>query len=89
MERLSNDDYVNSFELAKRISGSLSDRYSDEEKRKEVETDLYNELSQLANDNILKTIFVELCNKISETERALAKIESEVENGEINIEKSH
>mgnify|MGYP004580216175 FL=1 len=57
---------MNSVELAKRIVDCLSDGYDDEENREEVETSLYNELSQLKGDSIVKAAILKLCETIEE-----------------------
>lgn len=57
---------MNSSELARRIVDCLSDGYDDEESRKEVETTLYNELSQLKGDSIVKAAMLRLCEAIEE-----------------------
>ena len=45
---------MNSAELAKRIFDCISDGYDDEENREETENLLYDSLSQLNNDNLIK-----------------------------------
>lgn len=57
---------INSAELAKRIVDCISDGYDDEENREETETKLYNELSQLNNDNLIKAALIRLCETIEE-----------------------
>lgn len=57
---------INSAELAKRIVDCISDGYDDEENREEVEVKLYNELSQIDNNSIIKNAFVALCERIEE-----------------------
>ena len=57
---------MNSAELAKRIVDCLSDGYDDEESREEVETTLYNELSQFKGDSIVKAAMLRLCEAIEE-----------------------
>lgn len=57
---------INSAELAKRIVDCISDGYDDEEIREETEMKLYNELSQLNNDNPIKTALIKLCEAIEE-----------------------
>ncbi len=57
-----------SFELAKRIVGCLSDGYDDKESREETETALYNELSQIGNDNFVKVALLRLCERIEDLE---------------------
>ena len=58
---------INSAELAKRIVDCISDGY-DDENREEVEVKLYNELSQIDNNSIIKNAFVALCERIEELE---------------------
>lgn len=57
---------MNSSELARRIVDCLSDGYDDEENREETETELYNELSQLKGDSIIKAAILRLCETIEE-----------------------
>ena len=59
---------MNSSELAKRIFDCTSDGYDDEEHREEIETELYNALSQIDNNSIIKDAFVALCEKIEDLE---------------------
>ena len=59
---------MNSADLAKRIFDCLSDRYDDEEFRKETETALYNELSQISNDSFIKAALLRLCERVEELE---------------------
>ena len=59
---------MNSSELAKRIFDRLSDGYDDEEFREEIETVLYNELSQISNDSFIKVAFERLCERVEELE---------------------
>ena len=57
---------MNSAELSKRIVDCLSDGYDDEESREEAEIALYNELSQLKGDSIIKVAMLRLCETIEE-----------------------
>ena len=57
---------INSAELAKRIIDCISDGYNDEENREETENLLYNELSQLNNDSLIKAALIKLCETIEE-----------------------
>lgn len=57
---------MNSAKLAKRIVNCLSDGYDDEENREEAETELYNELSQLNGNSVIKTAMLRLCETIEE-----------------------
>lgn len=59
---------INSAELAKRIFDCISDGYDDEENREEAEMKLYNELSQIDNNSIIKNAFVTLCERIEDLE---------------------
>lgn len=59
---------INSAELAKRIIDCISDGYDDEENREDTETKLYNELSQIDNDNPIKAALIKLCETIEELE---------------------
>ena len=59
---------INSAELAKRIVDCISDGYDDEEEREEAEMKLYNELSQIDNNSIIKNAFVALCERIEDLE---------------------
>lgn len=60
---------MNSYELTKRICDCLSDGYDDEESREETEIALYNELSQISNDSLIKAAFLRLCERMEELER--------------------
>lgn len=57
---------MNDAELTKRIIDCISDGYDDEEIREETEMKLYNELSQLNNDNPIKAALIKLCEAIEE-----------------------
>lgn len=57
---------MNSAELAKRIVDCLSDGYDDEENREGAETELYNELSQLDGNSVVKAALLRLCETIEE-----------------------
>lgn len=57
---------INSAELAKRIVDCISDGYDDEENREETENLLYDSLSQLNNDNLIKAALIKLCETIEE-----------------------
>lgn len=57
---------MNSSELARRVVECLSDGYDDEENREEVETELYNELSQLNENSVVKAALLKLCEIIEE-----------------------
>lgn len=57
---------MNSSELARKIVDCLSDGYDDEENREEAETELYNELSQLNGNSVIKAALLRLCETIEE-----------------------
>ena len=57
---------IKSVKLAKRIVDCLSDGYDDEENSKEVERALYNDLSQLKEDSIVKAAILRMCETIEE-----------------------
>ena len=57
---------MNSIELARKIIDCISDGYDDEENREEVETALYNELSQLDGNSVVKAALLRLCETIEE-----------------------
>jgi hypothetical protein len=57
---------MNSSELARKIIDCLSDGYDDEENREEAETELYNELSQLNENSVVKAALLKLCETIEE-----------------------
>ena len=59
---------MNSAELAKRIFDCISDGYDDEENREETEIKLYNELSQIDSDNVIRNVMIALCERIEELE---------------------
>ena len=61
----------NSAELARRICDCLSDRYDDEEYREETEIALYNELSQINSDSLIKVALLRLCERVGELEEKL------------------
>ena len=60
---------MSSLELATQICDCLSDGYDDEESREEVETALYNELSQISNDSFVKAALLRLCERVEELEK--------------------
>lgn len=57
---------MNSSELARKIVDCLSDGYDDEENREEAEIQLYNELSQLNGNSVVKAVLLRLCETIEE-----------------------
>lgn len=59
---------VNNSELARMIVDALSDGYDDEENREEAETALYNELSQLSGNSLIKIALLQLCERVEELE---------------------
>lgn len=59
---------VNSSELARMIFDALSDGYDDEEHREEAETALYNELSQLPGNSVIRSALQRLCERVEELE---------------------
>lgn len=59
---------IDNGKLAKRIVDCISDGYDDEEEREEAEMKLYNELSQIDNNSIIKNAFVALCERIEDLE---------------------
>lgn len=59
---------INSSELTRMVFDSLSDGYDDEENREEVETALYNELSQLSGNSMIRIALQRLCEHIEELE---------------------
>lgn len=59
---------INSSELSRMIVDALSDGYDDEENREEVETALYNELSQLPGNSGIRIALQRLCERIEDLE---------------------
>lgn len=59
---------VNSSELARMIFDALSDGYDDEENGEEAETALYNELSQLPGNSVIRSALQKLCERVKELE---------------------
>lgn len=59
---------ITSMELSRMIVNSLSDGYDDEENREEVETALYNELSQLSGNSVIRIALQKLCERIEDLE---------------------
>ena len=57
---------MNSLELARKIIDCLSDGYDDEESKEESEIALYNELSQLNGNSVVKAALLRLCETIEE-----------------------
>lgn len=59
---------MNSIELARMIIDSLSDGYDDEENREGSEADLYNEISQLPGNSVIRIALQRLSERIEELE---------------------
>ena len=59
---------INSSELSRMILDALSDGYDDEENREDAETALYNELSQLPGNSVIRTVLQQLCERVDELE---------------------
>ena len=59
---------MSSYELATKIFNSLSDGYDDEEYREEYVKDLYNELSQIPGDSIIRSALIALCDRVEDLE---------------------
>ena len=59
---------MNNIELARMIIDALSDGYDDEENREKAETALYNELSQLSENNMIRIALQRLCERVEELE---------------------
>lgn len=57
---------MNSAELAKRVFDCLSDGYDDEEYRELLEDKLYDELSEMKKDSVVKFAIIQLCEMIEE-----------------------
>nr|DAR20311.1 MAG TPA: hypothetical protein [Caudoviricetes sp.] len=57
---------MNSAELAKRVFDCLSDGYDDEEYRELLEDKLYDELSEMQKDSVVKFAIIQLCEMIEE-----------------------
>ena len=68
LREMKNEDVIimNSSELARKIIDCLSDGYDDEENREEAEIQLYNELSQLNGNSVVKAALLRLCETIEE-----------------------
>lgn len=58
-------EFINSYDLTKRICDCLSDK-KNEDDRKQTESTLYDEISQIGNDSFLKLTLLKLCEKIEE-----------------------
>lgn len=59
---------VSSSELTRMVLDTLSDGYDDEENREEAETALYNELSQLSGNSVIRIVLQRLCERVEELE---------------------
>ena len=62
------NDQMPNEQLATFVIDCLSDGYDDEENRDEDEEILYNELSQLSDDSILRIAIQRLCERVEELE---------------------
>lgn len=67
-EKPDTPEYYNTSKLSQKIFDALSDGYDDEEGREQAETDLYNELSQIEGDSIIRTALYKLCERVEELE---------------------
>lgn len=65
---IGNYGMMNSNELSKKIIDCLSDGYDDEENREEEESILFDEVSQLNGDSIIRVVLRRLCERIDELE---------------------
>lgn len=61
-------EYISSSNLSTNIIDCLSDGYDDEENREEEETMIFNEVSQLSGDSIIRVVLQRLCERIEELE---------------------
>ena len=59
---------VNSSELSRMILDALSDGYDDEENREDTGKALYNELSQLSGNSVIRIVLQRLCERVEELE---------------------
>ena len=59
---------INSSELSRMILDALSDGYDDEENREETGIALYNELSQLSGNSVIRIALQRLCERIEDLE---------------------
>lgn len=57
---------MNTSELAEKIVDCLSDGYDDEEYRDLLEDKLYDELSEMEKDSVVKFAIIQLCEMIEE-----------------------
>ena len=55
-------------DIASKIVDCLSDGYDDEEYRDQAEEALRNELSQVSSESIIRTVFLELCERVEDLE---------------------
>ncbi len=53
-------------ELAEKVFDCLSDGYDDEEYRELIEDKLYDELSEMEKDSVVKFAIIQLCKVIEE-----------------------
>lgn len=61
-------EYYNTSKLSQKIFDALSDGYDDEEGREQAKTDLYNELSQIDGNSVIRAAIYRLCERIEELE---------------------
>lgn len=61
-------EYYNTSKLSQKVFNTLSDGYDDEEGRERAEIDLYNALSQLDGNSVIKVALYRLCERIEELE---------------------
>ena len=57
---------MNARELAEKVVDCLSDGYDDEEYRELIEDKLYDELSEMEKDSVVKFAIIQLCKVIEE-----------------------
>lgn len=67
-EKVDTPEYYNTSKLSQKVFDALSDGYDDEEGREQAETDLYNELSQLDGNSVIRAALYRLCERIEELE---------------------
>ena len=67
-EKPDTPEYYNTSKLSQKIFDALSDGYDDEEGRERAETVLYNELSQIEGNSIIRTELYKLCERVEELE---------------------
>lgn len=67
-EKPGTPEYYNTSKLSQKVFNALSYLYDDEEGREHAETDLYNELSQLDGNSVIRAALYRLCERIEELE---------------------